>query len=133
VEIVLDKPEYKAGDEALALITFRSRSATPAVAGTRQGRGHRAAGQGRRLAEAGKTQRHPIPRADSVKDNFAPNLTFSVLYTKGGQYSFQNAGIKVVAPQIDVAISTDKALYQPGDTVTVDLTTQFAGKRCRRT
>jgi uncharacterized protein YfaS (alpha-2-macroglobulin family) len=99
-----------------------------AVAGARQGRGHRVAVQGRRLAEAGKTQRHPIPRAHSVKDNFAPNLTFSVLYTKGGQYSFQNAGIKVVAPQIDVAIATDKDAYQPGDTVTVDLTTQFAGK-----
>jgi uncharacterized protein YfaS (alpha-2-macroglobulin family) len=68
-----------------------------------------------------------------VKDNFAPNLTFSVLYTKGGQYSFQNAGIKVVAPQIDVAIATDKDTYQPGDTVTVDLTTQFAGKPSRRT
>lgn len=64
----------------------------------------------------------------AVKDNFAPNLTFSVLYTKGGQYSFQNAGIKVVAPQIDVAITTDKATYRPGDTVTVDLGTQFAGK-----
>jgi uncharacterized protein YfaS (alpha-2-macroglobulin family) len=63
-----------------------------------------------------------------VKDAFAPNLTFSVLYTKGGQYSFQNAGIKVITPQIDVAISTDKESYQPGETVSVDLTTQFAGK-----
>ncbi len=63
-----------------------------------------------------------------VKDNFAPNLTFSVLYTKGGEYSFQNAGLKVATPQIDVAIATDKESYQPGDTVSVDLTTQFAGK-----
>ena len=34
----------------------------------------------------------------------------------------------MVAPQIDVAIATDKDTYQPGDTVSVDLTTQFAGK-----
>ncbi len=34
----------------------------------------------------------------------------------------------MVAPQIDVAITTDKEAYQPGDTVSVDLTTQFAGK-----
>ncbi|MCZ5911282.1 hypothetical protein O5154_28820, partial [Escherichia coli] len=30
-----------------------------------------------------------------VSNSFAPNITFSVLYTRNGQYSFQNAGIKV--------------------------------------
>jgi uncharacterized protein YfaS (alpha-2-macroglobulin family) len=129
VEIVLDKPEYKAGDEALALITFPEpvsdallsleRDKVEATALLAKG------GDWLKLEKLSDTQyRARIP----VKDNFAPNLTFSVLYTKGGQYSFQNAGIKVVAPQIDVAISTDKQVYQPGDTVTVDLTTQFAGK-----
>ena len=38
----------------------------------------------------------------------------------------------MIAPQIDVAISTDKQVYLPGDTVTVDLTTQFAGKAIPR-
>ncbi|WP_460926842.1 alpha-2-macroglobulin family protein [Pseudomonas sp. MC6] len=129
VEIVLDKPEYKAGDEALALITFPEpvsdallsleRDKVEATALLAKG------GDWLKLEKLSDTQyRARIP----VKDNFAPNLTFSVLYTKGGQYSFQNAGIKVVAPQIDVAINTDKAVYLPGDTVTVDLTTQFAGK-----
>jgi len=129
VEIVLDKPEYKAGDEALALITFPEpvgdallsleRDKVEATALLAKG------GDWLKLEKLSDTQyRARIP----VKDNFAPNLTFSVLYTKGGQYSFQNAGIKVITPQIDVAISTDKAVYQPGDTVTVDLTTQFAGK-----
>ncbi|MFJ2463894.1 alpha-2-macroglobulin family protein [Pseudomonas sp. NPDC087615] len=129
VEIVLDKPEYKAGDEALALITFPEpvsdallsleRDKVEATALLAKG------GDWLKLEKLSDTQyRARIP----VKDNFAPNLTFSVLYTKGGQYSFQNAGIKVVAPQIDVAISTDKTVYLPGDTVTVDLTTQFAGK-----
>ncbi|MBK5531392.1 alpha-2-macroglobulin family protein [Pseudomonas sp. TH08] len=129
VEIVLDKPEYKAGDEALALITFPEpvsdallsleRDKVEATALLAKG------GDWLKLEKLSDTQyRARIP----VKENFAPNLTFSVLYTKGGQYSFQNAGIKVVAPQIDVAISTDKQVYLPGDTVTVDLTTQFAGK-----
>ncbi|PYC13759.1 hypothetical protein DMX02_26590 [Pseudomonas jessenii] len=129
VEIVLDKPEYKAGDEALALITFPEpvsdallsleRDKVEATALLAKG------GDWLKLEKLSDTQyRARIP----VKDNFAPNLTFSVLYTKGGQYSFQNAGIKVIAPQIDVAISTDKAVYLPGDTVTVDLSTQFAGK-----
>ncbi|VVO30959.1 alpha-2-macroglobulin family protein [Pseudomonas fluorescens] len=129
VEIILDKPEYKAGDEALALITFPEpvsdallsleRDNVEATALLSKG------GDWLQMEKLSETQyRARIP----VKDSFAPNLTFSVLYTKGGQYSFQNAGIKVVAPQIDVVIATDKESYQPGDTVSVDLTTQFAGK-----
>ncbi|WP_226504447.1 alpha-2-macroglobulin [Pseudomonas sp. MWU16-30317] len=129
VEIVLDQPEYKAGDEAMALITFPEpvsdallsleRDKVEATALLSKG------ADWLKLEKLSDTQyRARIP----VKDNFAPNLTFSVLYTKGGQYSFQNAGIKVVTPQIDVAIATDKDTYLPGDTVSVDLTTQFAGK-----
>lgn len=129
VEIVLDKPEYKAGDEAMALITFPEpvsdallsleRDKVEATALLSKG------GDWLKMEKLSDTQ---YRARIAVKDNFAPNLTFSVLYTKGGQYSFQNAGIKVVAPQIDVAIATDKESYQPGDTVSVDLTTQFAGK-----
>jgi alpha-2-macroglobulin len=129
VEIVLDKPEYRAGDEALALITFPEpvsdallsleRDKVEATALMSKG------GDWLKMEKLSETQyRARIP----VKDNFAPNLTFSVLYTKGGQYSFQNAGIKVIAPQIDVAIVTDKETYQPGETVSVDLATAFADK-----
>ncbi|WP_123420060.1 alpha-2-macroglobulin [Pseudomonas moraviensis] len=129
VEIVLDKPEYKAGEEALALITFPE-PVTDALLSLERDKVEATAllakgGDWLKLEKLSDTQ---YRARIAVKDNFAPNLTFSVLYTKGGQYSFQNAGIKVVAPQIDVAISTDKAVYLPGDTVTVDLTTQFAGK-----
>ncbi|MCE0464695.1 alpha-2-macroglobulin family protein [Pseudomonas uvaldensis] len=129
VEIVLDKPEYKAGDEALALITFPE-PVTDALLSLERDKVEATAllskgGDWLKMESLSPTQyRARIP----VKDAFAPNMTFSVLYTKGGQYSFQNAGIKVVAPQIDVAITTDKATYRPGDTVTVDLGTQFAGK-----
>ena len=63
-----------------------------------------------------------------VREEFSPNLTFSVLYTKGGDYSFQNAGIKVGMPQVEVDIATDKERYEPGETVTVTLATRFAGK-----
>ncbi|WP_421548957.1 alpha-2-macroglobulin family protein [Pseudomonas sp. QD4] len=129
VEIVLDKPEYKAGDEALALITFPEpvndallsleRDKVESTALLSKG------GDWLKVEKLSPTQyRARVP----VKGNFAPNLTFSVLYTKGGEYSFQNAGIKVITPQIDVAVATDKDSYQPGETVTVDLSTQFAGK-----
>lgn len=129
VEIVLDKPEYKAGEEALALITFPE-PVSDALLSLERDKVEATAllAKGADWLKLEKLSDTQYRARIAVKDNFAPNLTFSVLYTKGGQYSFQNAGIKVVAPQIDVAISTDKAVYLPGDTVTVDLTTQFAGK-----
>jgi uncharacterized protein YfaS (alpha-2-macroglobulin family) len=129
VEIVLDKPEYKAGDEAMALITFPE-PVSDALLSLERDKVEATAllSKGADWLKMEKLSDTQYRARIAVKDNFAPNLTFSVLYTKGGQYSFQNAGIKVITPQIDVAIATDKASYQPGDTVSVDLTTQFAGK-----
>ncbi|GLK89131.1 alpha-2-macroglobulin family protein [Pseudomonas turukhanskensis] len=129
IEIVLDKPDYKAGDEALALITFPEpvgdalltleRDSVEATALLSKG------ADWLKLEKLSDTQyRARIP----VTEQFSPNLTFSALYTKGGDYSFQNAGIKVAAPQIDIAIAADKEQYQPGELVTIDLSTQFAGK-----
>ncbi|WP_435608585.1 alpha-2-macroglobulin family protein [Pseudomonas knackmussii] len=129
VEIILDKPEYQAGEEALALITFPEpvddallsleRDKVEATALLSKG------ADWLKLEKLNATQfRARIP----VKPDFSPNLTFSVLYTKGGDYSFQNAGIKVTVPQVQIAIATDKERYEPGDTVNVDLTTTYAGK-----
>ncbi|CDF85918.1 UPF0192 protein [Pseudomonas knackmussii B13] len=129
VEIILDKPEYQAGEEALALITFPEpvddallsleRDKVEATALLSKG------ADWLKLEKLNATQfRAHIP----VKPDFSPNLTFSVLYTKGGDYSFQNAGIKVTVPQVQIAIATDKERYEPGDTVNVDLTTTYAGK-----
>lgn len=63
-----------------------------------------------------------------VKESYGPNITFSLLYVKQGDFNFQNAGLQVVVPSVDVAIHTDKRDYQPGDKVTVDLTTRVSGK-----
>ncbi|MCP1646048.1 uncharacterized protein YfaS (alpha-2-macroglobulin family) [Pseudomonas citronellolis] len=129
VEIVLDKAEYQAGDEALALITFPEpvddallsleRDKVEATALLSKG------GDWLKLEKLNPTQ---YRARILVKPDFSPNLTFSVLYTRGGDYSFQNAGIKVTVPQVEIAIATDKERYEPGDTVTVDLSTTYAGK-----
>ncbi|MGQ0799683.1 MAG: alpha-2-macroglobulin family protein [Pseudomarimonas sp.] len=126
IQIVLDKREYQAGDTALALITFpepvsealltleRDQVEASALLST--------GGDWLRLKRLNDTQ---LSAQIPVREDFSPNLTFSVLYTKGGDYSFQNAGIKVSVPSIEVAIRTDKEVYQPGETVTVDLETRF--------
>ncbi|WP_272896777.1 alpha-2-macroglobulin family protein [Aeromonas cavernicola] len=129
VEIVLDKTEYQIGEQAQALITFPEpvadalltleRDKVEASALLSQG------GKWLTLEKLNDTQyRAHIP----IQQHFSPNLTFSVVYTRGGDYSFQNAGIKVTMPRIEVAVQTDKPRYQPGDTVTVEIETSYDGK-----
>lgn len=126
VSIVFDKALYQTGDTAKALITFPEpvqdalltleRDHVENIALLSTGANWLTL---QRLNDTQYTVQIP------VKENFAPNLTFSVLYTKNGQYSFQNAGIKVAMPRLDIAVKTDKEQYRPGDLVTVDLTTLF--------
>ncbi len=128
IEIVFDKREYSVGDVAEALVTFPEpvkealltleRDKVEATSLLSQ---PGAWLQAERLNDTQYRVRIP------VETHFAPNLTFSVLYTKGNEYSFQNAGIRVPSPRIEIAVSTDKEVYQPGETVTVDLQTGLAG------
>lgn len=126
IEIVFDKPQYQAGDTAQALITFPEpvgdalltleRDQVEATALLSQ------SADWLQLKRLNDTQ---VEARIAVADAFAPNLTFSVLYTKGGEYSFQNAGIQVAMPSVDVAIATEREVYAPGDLVTVDLQTRL--------
>ncbi|EEW1663288.1 alpha-2-macroglobulin family protein [Escherichia coli] len=129
VDIVADKTLYQPGETAKMLITFpepidealltlerdrveqQSLLSHPANWLTLQ-----------RLNDTQYEARVP------VSNSFAPNITFSVLYTRNGQYSFQNAGIKVAVPQLDIRVKTDKTHYQPGELVNVELTSSLKGK-----
>ena len=65
--------------------------------------------------------------------DFSPNMTFSVLYVKDGDYVFQNAGIAVAQPAIALTVKSDKAVYAPGETVTLDSAAPSTASRCRPT
>ncbi|WP_206194012.1 MG2 domain-containing protein [Serratia microhaemolytica] len=129
VEIVLDKAAYRIGEVAQALITFPE-AVDHALLTLERDKVQQVALLGteadwlklKRISDNQYIARIPVQR------NFSPNITFSVLYSKGGQYSFQNAGIKVLIPEIDIDITTDKPSYQPGEKVTVILDTRFEGK-----
>ena len=58
-----------------------------------------------------------------IRETFAPNITFSVVYVKDGEYVFQNQGLTVTQPTIDIALQTDKEVYAPGERVDVQVTT----------
>lgn len=129
VEIVMDKGQYQIGDVAQALITFPEPVDHALLTLERD--------KVEKLAQlTGGANWIKIQRvSDSqyiahlpVQQDFAPNVTFSVLYSKDNHYSFQNAGIRVAMPALAIAIKTDKEVYQPGEQVKVNLETQFAGK-----
>lgn len=130
IEIVFDKTHYNPGEKARALITFpqpveealatleRDKvEKTALIAGAASGwvRAHR-------LSPTQWSAEIPV-----VAD-YDPNITFSVVYAKDGEYVFQNHGIKVARPRIDVSVAPDKAVYAPGDTVTLDLVGRIDGK-----
>jgi hypothetical protein len=95
-----------------------------ADARARPGRGARAAQWQGRLAE--RQQVAPAQwRADiPVKEEYGPNVTFSVLYLANGDYVFQNKGLRVAVPVVDIAIRTPRERYAPGETVTLELETR---------
>ena len=132
VEIVLDKPKYQAGETAEALITFpqpvddalltleRDRVEQHAVLS--------APGRWLSLERITPTQwRARIP----VGDDFAPNITFSVLYTLDHDYVFANAGLVVAQPELALTLSPEKVEYQPGETVNIDIDARFDGQPAR--
>jgi uncharacterized protein YfaS (alpha-2-macroglobulin family) len=129
VRIVLDKRRYAVGDTAQALITFPAPVADALLTLERDKVERHAllsgGGDWLHLTKLSPTQyRASIP----IDAAFSPNMTFSVLYVKDGDYAFQNAGIAVAQPQVALAVHADKAVYAPGDTVDLDFASTLDGK-----
>ena len=129
VEIVFDRDRYRIGETAEALITFPLPVDDALLTLERDNVERRA------LLSAGgdwlQLQRvTPSQWKARIKvgEDFAPNMTFSVLYVHAGEYAFQNAGIVVAQPQIELNVKSDKPVYGPGDTVTLNLDSTLNGK-----
>ena len=127
--ILLDRDAYKIGDTAEALIIF-SENVEEALLTMERDQVERyglMTGQNdwvrvERLAENQWRARIPIVEAHS------PNITFSVAYALHGQYVFQNKGLEVALPTIDVAFKPNLLEYAPGETVSVDVLTTLKGQ-----
>ncbi|NHZ34050.1 alpha-2-macroglobulin family protein [Massilia rubra] len=129
IEIVLDHERYRAGDTAEALITFAD-PVDQALLTLERDKVEQVG-----LLTAGADWIKPVRVAPNqwrvkipVKDDYGPNITFSVAYTRKGDFVFQNAGIQIVEPRIALRFKTDKEVYQPGEKVTIDVTAQMDGK-----
>ncbi|MDR1935105.1 MAG: alpha-2-macroglobulin family protein, partial [Candidatus Accumulibacter sp.] len=139
IEMVADKARYQPGETAEVLMTFSepveealltlerdtveaasllSRAQAPAAP--------RASGIAPITAErlAPNQWRARIP----LTDEHAPNITFSAVYVKNGEYVFQNAGLVTDTAKIALDIRANKETVQPGETVTLDIDASLAGK-----
>ncbi|CAG0905613.1 unnamed protein product, partial [Darwinula stevensoni] len=133
-EVVWDKAEYQLGETASALITFsdpvdyallsleRDSVEQTAIISAVSGRSSAAWVVGEKLSAHQWRIKLPVVEA------FAPNITLSVAYVKNGQFVFENAGIKVAKAKIAVAVQADKAVYAPGEKVTLSVRTSVDGK-----
>ncbi|SDR20418.1 hypothetical protein SAMN05443245_3529 [Paraburkholderia fungorum] len=129
VEIVFDRDRYKIGDTAEALITFPMPVDDALLTLERDNVERRAllsaGGDWLQLQKVAPSQWKARIKVDA---DFAPNMTFSVLYVHAGEYVFQNAGIVVAQPQIELNVKSDKLVYGPGDTVTLNFDSTLNGK-----
>ncbi|HEY4296491.1 MAG TPA: MG2 domain-containing protein, partial [Paraburkholderia sp.] len=129
VEIVFDRDRYRIGDTAEALITFPMPVDDALLTLERDNVERRAlltaGGDWLQLQRVAPSQ---WKARIKVGEDFAPNMTFSVLYVHAGEYVFQNAGIAVAQPQIELNVKSDKPVYGPGDTVTLNFDSTLNGK-----
>ena len=129
VEIVFDKERYQAGETAQALITFPHPVAEALLTLERDKVEAHALLSGKadwinlkRLAPA--QWRAEI----KVREEYSPNMTFSVLYLDKGDYVFQNKGLRVATPAVEVNIHPARERYAPGETVDLEIETRVGGK-----
>ncbi len=129
IGIVFDHAAYHAGDTAEALVSFPE-PVENALLTLERDRVEATALLGRSAGWVQATRLNPtqwklrVP----VKDTFSPNVTLSIAYLKNGDYVFQNQGLLVAQPRIELAFRTAKAVYAPGERVDVDVTATLGGK-----
>ncbi|WP_205882015.1 alpha-2-macroglobulin family protein [Leeia aquatica] len=129
VEVVFDKDSYQPGENAEALITF-PKPVSNALLTLERDKVEKYALLSKgadwvTLTRVGQSQWRARIRVDEL---FSPNITFSVLYAQNGDYTFQNAGIKVAQPTVALNFKTSKPVYLPGETVVVDVNSTLGGK-----
>lgn len=126
IEIVWDKSGYRVGETANALISF-SEPIENALLTLERDQIEQISLLKQPQAWLKTTRIAPQQwRASvAVTEAFSPNLTLSVAYVKNNEFVFENAGILVKNPQINVKVTPDKASYAPGDTVKLAVDTRL--------
>lgn len=129
VEILFDHSDYAIGATASALITFPEAVEEALLTLERDGVEQTALlSKGASWLSIKKITASQYQANIPVQNDFAPNITFSVVYSLHKDFSFQNAGIKVNKPMLQLAVSADKNEYLPGQTVNLEINTRYLDK-----
>jgi uncharacterized protein YfaS (alpha-2-macroglobulin family) len=128
IQIVLDKAQYKPGETAQALITF-PQPVDEALFTLERDRVEKTAlmGSGERWVRTERVAPAQWRAQLPVTADYGPNITLSVVYVKDGEYVFQNQGLTIEQPRIAVSVTPDKAVYAPGDLVSLDFSALIDG------
>jgi uncharacterized protein YfaS (alpha-2-macroglobulin family) len=126
IEVVWDKTSYQVGENASALVSFSEPIDHALVTLERENVDKSS------LLNAPDTWLKTTRVAPqqwrvnvAVTENFAPNLTLSVAYVKNNEFVFENAGILVTNPKVNVRVTADKKQYAPGELVKLSIDTSI--------
>jgi hypothetical protein len=129
ISIVLNKEEYSYGEKALALISFPEEVENALVTLERDRvESYALLKTGSSAVQLKRENSLQWSAVIPITEMHRPNITLSVLYVRDGSYVFQNKGIIVTVPRVQISFKPNKETYLPGETVTVDVETRLEGK-----
>lgn len=129
VEIVPDKTQYNIGDTAQVLLTFPDAVQDALVTMEReQVAQHGLLSQSGSWMQVQKLSDKQYRLSIPVTADMAPNMALSVLYQHQNEYAFENAGLVVAKPQLNIDIKPNQDKYKPKQQVTLDISTLFDGE-----
>ena len=129
ISILFDHEQYHVGDTARAVLTFPE-DVNDALLSIELENVQQVSTLQDPAAwfKAQKINGHQWQLSIPVTADYRPNVTFSALYIKNGVHTFANRGFAVAQPAVDLAITGDKAVYKPGDMVTLTINSKVEGK-----
>ncbi|MGB4811353.1 MAG: MG2 domain-containing protein [Methylophilaceae bacterium] len=124
IEVVWDKTTYQVGETATALVSF-SEPIDHALLTLERDKIEKTSLLNAPDAWIKTSKIAPQQWRVSlpVTETFAPNVTLSVAYVHNNDFVFENAGIIVSSPKVNVRVTADKKQYAPGDTVKLSIDT----------
>lgn len=129
VEILADKESYSKGDTAQLLLTFpfKAEEALLTLERNDVAAFGRLSGRGDWYSAKRLNEFQWLVQVEIV-EKYSPNIIFSVAYARNNEFGFQNKGLVVKKPMIDIRFKADKESYAPGDKVVVQVETSVQGK-----
>lgn len=129
VEILPDRDSYSIGDTAKILLTFPYKEDDALLTLERND----VAGFGRLAGRSGWFKARRVNDFQwkvevPILEAHSPNIIFSVAYAKNNDFGFQNKGLIVKKPAIDIIFTADKASYAPGERVIIKVETRLQDK-----